>query len=37
MPEPPKRTNLRSSPEDAAFYRQFHDHALASLRQGTPR
>jgi hypothetical protein len=37
MPEPPKRTNLRSSPEDAAFYRQFHDHALSALRNGTPR
>jgi hypothetical protein len=37
MAEPPKRTNLRSSPEDAAFYRQFHDHALAALRQGAPR
>jgi hypothetical protein len=37
MAEPLKRTNLRSSPEDAAFYRQFHDHALAALRQGTPR
>jgi hypothetical protein len=37
MPEPLKRTNLRSSPEDAAFYRQFHDHALSTLRNGTPR
>lgn len=37
MPEPLKRTNLRSSPEDAAFYRQFHDHALSALRSGTPR
>jgi hypothetical protein len=37
MPEPLKRTNLRSSPEDAAFYRKYHDHALSSLRQGTPR
>ena len=37
MPEPHKRTNLRSSPEDAAFYRQFHDHALDTLRNGTPR
>ena len=37
MPEPLKRTNLRTSPEDAAFYRQFHDHALSTLRSGTPR
>jgi len=37
MPEPLKRTNLKSSPEDAAFYRQFHDHALATLRIGSPR
>jgi len=37
MPEPLKRTNLKSSPEDAAFYRQFHYHALATLRKGSPR
>ncbi len=37
MDGPPKRTNLRSSPEDAALYRKFHDHALSTLRKGTPR
>jgi len=37
MPEPLKRTNLRSSPEDAAFYRRFHDHALSALRDCIPR
>jgi hypothetical protein len=37
MAGPLKRTNLRSSPEDAAFYRKFHDYALSTLRKGTPR
>lgn len=37
MTGPLKRTNLRSSPEDAAFFRQFHDHGLCALRKGTPR
>jgi hypothetical protein len=32
-----KRTALRTSPEDAALYKRFHDLTLASLRQGTPR
>ena len=29
-----KRTKLRSSPEDEAFYRRYHDSALAGVRQG---
>jgi len=37
MAGPPKRTHLRSSPEDAAFYRQFHDRVLSTLRQGASR
>jgi hypothetical protein len=37
MAGPLKRTGLRSSPEDAAFYKRFHDLTLASLRRGTPR
>lgn len=37
MTEPLKRTGMKSSPEDAAHYRRFHDHALATLRKGIPR
>jgi hypothetical protein len=37
MAGPLKRTALRSSPEDAAFYKRFHDPTLFSLRKGTPR
>lgn len=28
---------MRSSPEDAAFYKRFHDLMLSSMRAGTPR
>jgi hypothetical protein len=37
MAGPLKRTALKSSPEDAAFYKRFHDPTLFSLRKGTPR
>ena len=37
MAGPLKRTTLKSSPEDAAFYKRFHDPTLFSLRKGTPR
>jgi len=37
MAGPLKRTALRSSPEDAAFYKRFHDSTLFSLRKGTSR
>ena len=37
MAGPLKRTGLRSSPEDAAFYKRFHDHVLFSLRKGAGR
>jgi hypothetical protein len=37
MTGPLKRTALKSSPEDAAFYRKFHDSVLSGLRRGTPR
>lgn len=37
MAGPLKRTGLRTSAEDAAFFRKFHHSALASLRQGLPR
>ena len=33
----PKRTALRSSPEDEAHYRQFHDAVLARRQAGIPR
>lgn len=33
----PKRTRLRSSPEDAEHYRRHHDAALDALRNGIPR
>lgn len=33
----PKRTRLRSSPEDAEHYRRHHDAALAALRNGVRR
>jgi len=33
----PKRTGLRSDAEDAAHYRKFHAHALATLERGSPR
>jgi len=32
-----KRTKLKSSPEEAEFYRRFHDAGVAALRQGTSR
>jgi len=37
MAGPLKRTGYRASPEDAVFYRRFHDFALSSLRKGAPR
>jgi hypothetical protein len=37
MAGPLKRTGFRASPEDAAFYRRFHDYALSSLRKGVSR
>jgi hypothetical protein len=37
MTGPLKRSAYRASPEDAAFYRRFHDVALSSLRKGVPR
>lgn len=37
MAGPLKRTGYRASPEDAAFYRRFHDFALSSIRKGVPR
>ena len=32
-----RRTGFRSSPEDAEFYRKFHDSALSALQQGRSR
>jgi len=37
MTDPVKRTGARSSPEDAAFYKQHHEPTLAALRQGKTR
>src|SRR5581483_133492 len=37
MAGPLKRTGYRASPEDAAFYRRFHDSALSAIRKGVPR
>jgi hypothetical protein len=37
MPGPLKRTKLKSSPEEAEFYRRFHDRGVAALRQGISR
>jgi hypothetical protein len=34
MAGPLKRTGYRSSPEEEALYRQYHDSALAGLHQG---
>lgn len=36
MAGPLKRTSLRSSPEDAALYRKYHDSTLSWLRKGVP-
>jgi hypothetical protein len=32
----PKRTSLRSSPEDAVFYRKYHDSTLSWFQKGVP-
>lgn len=37
MDGPLKRSGLRSSPEDAALFKQHHEPTLAALRQGKPR
>jgi len=37
MGGPLKRTKLRSSPEEAALYRRFHDPGLAALHRGVSR
>lgn len=37
MAGPLKRTKLRSSPEEAEWYRRFHDRGVAALRQGISR
>lgn len=33
----PKKTKLRSSPEEAEFYRRFRERGVAALRQGISR
>jgi len=37
MGGPLKRTKLKSSPEEAALYRRFHDPGLAALYRGVTR
>jgi hypothetical protein len=34
MAELPRRTGFKSSPEDAALYREFHDTVVSALREG---
>jgi hypothetical protein len=37
MAGPLKRSGYRASPEDAAFYRKYHDSALSAIRKGITR